>query len=146
MENLKNYYNISIFGENASVAEFQKKYSFKLENGYDSYVYLRANDALEYAVRLGRKDKDIVQTLDKIIWNLTECVKKNKNKKNIPLLKNELLDVILYDLYKGRNVFEFFEQGNVISDILIGDFKNALFNAKYLKSRITKTSELPLHK
>ena len=139
MENLKNYYNISIFGKNASVAEFQKKYSFKLENGYDSYVYLRANDDLEYAVRLGRKDRDIVQTLDKIIWNLTECVKKNKNKKNIPLLKNEPLDVILYDLYKGRNVFEFFEQGNIISDILIGDFKNALFNANYLKSRITKT-------
>ena len=72
MKNKVSYYNIYLYGKTQSVAELQKEYSFT--NGkIDSNTYLRANDAFEYAVRLTRKDKDILKTLDKIIWQLKQC-------------------------------------------------------------------------
>ena len=135
-----NYYNIKYKGKKMSVADLQKQYSFT--NGkINSYVYLRANDALEYAVRLFRKEKtseERIINLDKIIWQCKECLAYINNPNGHYLFETKEGGVLL-DVFSG---IECELKLQLINNILKLDFQGAINIATKIRILITEENKM----
>lgn len=76
-KNLVKYYNLYFNGEIQDLMEIRKKYSFN-KFKINSFMYTCLSDALEYAVRFGRKykkEKDLLKEINKIEYQLTAVLK-----------------------------------------------------------------------